>query len=431
MVGEVALPSLALVSSYQPPDVGKVDSSLTLPSSMSYLVKQINATVTGVTKQTSNSTKSNTTSSTMATKKINATYLVNYSVIKYNSYGNLTVKISGNYTTQNISFYKGNFTINPELDPFTLEYPFVLPNYLANLTYGISSPSSSLVFEFLKQVTVNLNGNQETAYDFKVIDSAGNYNMTVLSNGVIYYLDNSTFNMSLKSFNTFTLSLANLIPNLNQSDINSTYQYSIYEFNPTAATLLPTSEIEVFYPLVFSNGVIALNEFELRTLPNESVVASRSIDGVSVYNYLSLNELNETFTTFSPQVGNKNITFNGENFMFVNQTKVTTPAGTFTSYLYKNVSSAGTLIQYLYLGKDGLLLKLKEVSVSTGTPITEGEISFIGNNYIPPSVSFPYHSLSDTNLPYKPVNSYDSMIIAVIVTLVIVAILLLLHRRFG
>lgn len=437
LVGELALPSLALVSSYQPPDVGKVANSLTLASSMSYIVKQINATITETIKNTSsstkgNTTKSNATSSSVITKKVNATYLVNYSVIKYDPYGNLTVGISGNYTSQNISFYKGNFTVDPELDPFTLEYPFVLPYYLANLTYGISSPTSSLVFEFSKEITVNLDGNQETAYKYELIDGTGNkYNMTVLSNGVIYQLDNSTFNMSLINFGVFKLSLANVMSNLNQGDINSTYQYSLYEFSPTAGIMLPTSEIEVFYPLAFSNGVIALTEFELKTLPNESVVSPRSIDGVSVYNYLSLNEFNETFTTFSPQVGDKNITFNGENFVLVNQTKVTTPAGTFTSYLYKNVTSAGSLIQYLYLGNDGLMLKLKEVSVSTGTSTTEGEISFIGNNYISPSVTYPYHSLSDTNLPYKPVNSYDSMVIAVVVTLVIVAILLLLHRRFG
>ncbi len=434
---QAALPSLALTGFYTPPHVGKIVSSINLASTMNYTVRQINATeivhlASSTSKTTTNSSNTNSSNNTqIKLEKINSTYTVNYSVIKYNSYGNLTISIAGNFTNQNISFFRGNYSVDPELVPFTLEYPFTLSQYLFNSTYAIAGSSSSVVYQFLRESSITIDGQQEEAFKYTIHENGFTYNVTFLEDGAIYNLQNSTFNMTLQKLSTFTLNLSDEFAGVNPAVINSTYQYAIYEFSQTAGTLLPSSDIEVYYPILFSNDIVGLTEFQLTTQYNSSVVASRTVDGLSLYNYLSVNMLNSTFTTFSPYVGQKNITFNGDTFLLVNQTKVSTIAGTYDSYLYENVTSGGTLRSYLYLSHEGLLLELKEVTNSTGTPLTEAELVFLGNNYISPNVTFPYHSITNTNLPYEPVNSYDSFLIAVIVTLAIVVIAVLLHRKLG
>jgi len=431
IISEIALPSLALTDFPQPPDVGKTYSLLQVPSSLNYIVKQINATEVKYVKAT------NSTNATTLTKKlihINATYSVNINLIKYNSFGNLTVSVKGNFTKDNISFYEGNFTLNPTIDPFTMEYPFITPQYLFNSTYEIQTSSYQVVFDLIKTLNLNFAGNSEKALKYIVYDSitGNNYTVTVLPNGLIYEISNSSFNMTLQSLpSIINITLENSIKALNESVINSSYEYTLYQFSPTASTILPQSQLELYYPITFSNGIVTFNEFELRILPNETVTAPRTLGGFTIYNYIDISEINQTFVSFVYNPGQDNVVFNGENFTLVNMTKVSTPIGQFNAYLYKNVSDGGIEIQYLYVAKSGLLLEYKGVEVRSGVPTTVDELKYIGDNYVSPTQTFPFHSISDTQLPYNVVNPNTSLIIAVVVTLVIVAIIILLHRRFG
>ncbi|MEM4884900.1 MAG: hypothetical protein QXO77_05310, partial [Saccharolobus sp.] len=87
--------------------------------------------------------------------------------------------------------------------------------------------------------------------------------------------------------------------------------------------------------------------------------------------------------------------------------------------------------QLLYFSQNGVLLKQEFVTLlNSSTIVPLFVINFVGNTFLNPFQTYPsVFNYTNTTLPYTVIKPNLSLTISIVLTLVIVAVLVILHKR--
>jgi hypothetical protein len=410
------LPILSFSIPNEPTNVTNYKNSLTFYDNLTYKIVVHNATST-------NSTKYN----------LNYTLVAKYNVEKFNN-GYVTVNVTVNdtnvqSTAQNKTFNftlikSGIYNVSLQKEFLNLSYPFIAPEYLFNNSYSLQSSISSISLDFINYSIVNIIGIRYNTTEFSFSTSGLSGKIWILPNGNIAKL-NATYNgvnvnMTLDKFSS--LSIGNLSTIYFPKDLlNRSYLYTVFEYSSFAKTIQSVGEEEIIYPIVFSNGIIGESSYSINTISGEPIIATSDFI-IHIGNYTNMD------ITFYPNMS-KTIVWGSSIFKFVGYRNITIFNKNYNNALvYTN--STNSSIQTLIFNKSGILLEYSVKQNASNTFITEFETKYIGNKFYSSNITFTnLNAYSNTKLPFKVIAPTLSLVATIIITLVIVAVLVILHRR--
>ncbi|WP_338603792.1 hypothetical protein V6M85_05060 [Sulfolobus tengchongensis] len=395
-------------------------NNISIPLSITYIAKLINST-------------------TVANKTITHiyNYTLNYQVTKVVG-TTVYVNITGNFTNATLKLgntvyiKKGQYEVNLLYQPLTIYYPFIIPNLIYNTSYGIITPNETTALTYKGKAYNIIAGNNYSVYNYSI--NLNNYEISasVLKDGIISQLENGSLRLSLVSFSDFyniTLNTSNNGDYMNF--ISKSYLYAVLNYSTLSNSLIPEGYLQINYPIVFNNDIIATQVTQIQLRSGQQLALPASLLGNSVNFVLYINELQKMPISFVLNVGTANITWNNNVYKLVGKTQVSTPAGTFTTYEYAHVLSQNQSEQLLYFSTNGTLVKEEVVEfINLSTPFPVFSLNFVGNTYLNPFET--YHNVfnySNTTLPFKVINPNFSLTISIVITIIIVAVLVILHKR--
>ncbi len=371
------------------------------------------------------------TSVNSTTSKLNYTYIVNYYVNNFNN-GNVTVNVLITNTTVQPSIHNktfnftliksGTYNISLQQDFLNFSYPFIAPEYLFNNTYTLQSSVSSISLSFINYSRFNISGSSYNTTEFSFSTDSLSGKIWVLPNGNIAKLDTIykglSVNITLQELSS--LAVGNLTPiSLPKNLLNTSYLYVVYEYSSFSNTTQSVGEEEIIYPIVFANGIMGESSYSLNTVSGEPIVDTTDFT-IHIGNYTNI------AITFYPNMS-KTILWNSIPFKFVEHKNITILNKNYNDTLvYTN--STNSSIQTLIFTKSGILLQQSiKQKVSN---ITEFSIKYIGNRFYNSDMKFiNLNNYSNTALPFKAISPTMSLIATIVITLVLVAVLVILHRR--
>ena len=394
-------------------------SNLSIPKILTYIAKLTNTTTIG------NKT---------VTKIYN--YTVSYQLLKVNDYV-AVVNISGNFTNgilklgNTIYLREGQYNVSVQYQPLSLYYPFILSELLYNTSYGILTPNESLVLTYKGKGFYTLNGVNNTVYNFTVYVNGNEITATIMPNGIVTYLQNGSLSMVLKSYQLLNINITSTDTLTNISNfIGKSYLYAIFNYSTLSNSTIPQGYLQINYPVLFNNGILVTQFTQIQFRSGQQLALPSLLDGKSVNYVLYVNEPTKIPTSFGLNVGGNNITWNGIEYTLVGKQQVSTIAGTFEAYVYKYITSNQTE-QLLYFSQNGVLLKQELVTLLNSSAIVPLFVmNFVGNTFLNPFQTYPnVFNYTNTTLPYTVIKPNLSLTISIILTLVIVAVLVILHKR--
>ncbi|BCU69497.1 hypothetical protein [Stygiolobus caldivivus] len=373
---------------------------------------------------------------------LNKTKLTNYYYLNYEVIGNenstLTVDLQGNFTTNSSKLIGGlgNHTANIFSNLLSLYYPFFPPFLEYNTTYGIETNSGKYAISYIGPSKFLLMGSNVTSQDYVVyFNSTYSQFFKVLSNGLVanttYTLPNGTsLTITLSSYSE-PMNITFNTPSL--SGIDRPYLYLEFAYNPNINSLTPQYYVEIYYPFQIGDYLAQVNYLLYPQSGNIVVPANIGNIPVSVNFVLVFKPYYDEQLTFTDNVGNSSIIWDGDNFTFVNTTYVTTVNGTqVETYLYKHFVN-GTLPQasytiYTYFSHNGELELEKVYSVGLGNVTLE--YSFVSNEYVSTNATYPPLTKPlYTTLPFKPIDLDTAILVTIIFSVILSAIIILLRQR--
>ncbi|MCI2415116.1 MAG: hypothetical protein MPF33_07755 [Candidatus Aramenus sp.] len=407
-------------------------STLSFPSNLTYYIVVSNTTKVPTT---NTSTTNTSTSNVLPSRVVNYTYVAHYQVVKYSSEGQLTVNLTVENTSQvakgfNFTLLKtGLHNVSLEEDPLNLNYPFVFPGYLFNNTYTLSTPSNSLTLVYDGVANETILGVKYVVIKYFFGGSQASGVVYITENGTVTYV-NTTYNglnvqFFLKSSQgTTTVDIPNTAT-LPSYFLNRSYLYAIYEYSNYSDSLQSVGDEEIVYPFVFPNGIIGETAYQVNTVSGSPLVNFNDFT-IHIGNYTSLE------TSFYPYL-TQEIEWNSESLTMVGRHNVTIFGVNYpNAYVYEGNQSVknSTVVHEVVFSPSGILIDQVASVVHNGVSTQEFEAKYVGNIFYNNSETYPnFQTFSDTNLPFSVVSPSTSLTVAIIVTIAIVAILVLLHRR--
>lgn len=401
-------------------------STVQIYKNLSYkieLEKQVTVNVTQTT-FTNSTTKTNVvpTSKLVPTKE----YVVNYSVLSVNG-TELTVQINGNFSKNFTFISKGNFSENIFEDVISLDYPYILPFLLLNNTYALLNQKSVYVISFLKKTNYTINNVNLSANEFYVVYNSSYFGLyETLSNGLLANFtttyNGSTLVMSLLNYsNEYNITLNSSF----NAYLTKPYLYLNCIYNEPASNIQPNSYVETYYTIVAGNY---LGQIVYLLYPQQgNIIMPNSFYGVNVNYELYFKPVGDEVLTYLPS-NSSVITWNGRTFDYVNITTIKLINGSTTSaLLYRNVSTNTTV--YLYFSKYSNILLEEEIYSGLIHNYTV-RLLYLGNEYVSFNATYPtLTSPKYTTLPYSLVNFNQALIVAIIITVIVSAIIILFRQR--
>lgn len=367
-----------------------------------------------------------------------ANYTAAYNVLSANN-GIITVNVNITpiFETKNFTFRllnSGNYSVNLLEDFLDLKYPYVYNGYLFKSAYQIVFAHSSIYISYINTTKVNINGLNYTAYEYFNYSSfiPSTQRFYVLSNG-IGYLFNTTYEYHIGNKTSYSLTVNFRLINLSKEEnvtlqgapdafINNAkkpYQYVLYEYSDLSKSLKPVTYIQVYYPIIFGNGYLVGEQFQLSFYSGQPVNQNFGFS-LNIGNYTTLP------LTFTLNLNSSSIIWGGQIFNKVGTTTLNVFGINYTVIEYKNVTADRKSFTLLYFDTNGILIKRAQGTLNQ----TTSEIIY--TPYLIPlnSTYMSYiHYVTTGSLPYTVIAPSYSLAITVIITLVIVAIIVLLYKR--
>ncbi|AKA72544.1 hypothetical protein SULI_00460 [Saccharolobus solfataricus] len=394
-------------------------NTTTIPTSITYTVKLINST-------------------TVANKTITHVYnyTLYYQVTKFVQ-NTVYVNISGNFTNgtlklgNTVYIKKGVYEVNLLYQPLSIYYPFIEPSIIFNTSYGIISPNETIALVYKGKTFNMINGVNYTSYNYSGNVNGQQISVNILQNGIISKLENGSLELILESFsNLSTIPLTTVTNSQYMNFLNRSYLYAVYNYSPLSNSLIPEGYLQISYPVVIGNNTITAQITQIQLRAGKQLALPASLLGEPVNFVLYINQPQNIPTSFIVNVGAKNITWNSNVFTLVGESKVSTPIGTFIAYQYVHNISQNQAQQVLYFTPNGTLIKEEVVEIINSTTLPSFSLSFAGNTYISPFETYPnVFNYTNTSLPYKVIAPNLSFTISIVITIIIVAILVVLHKR--
>ncbi|MEL9969342.1 MAG: hypothetical protein QW253_00580 [Metallosphaera sp.] len=350
--------------------------------------------------------------------------IINYNVRSINGTW-VNVLVTSNYTkVNNISFISsGNFTINYALSPLNLDYPYLFPGFLSNSTsYAIKSNSTTLILSFVNMTNVS----GVSTFIYKEL-SPTSLTLAILPNGVVSSLNQTssglTFNMNLLSYQN-----SSYLKSMNFTN-RPGYLYVNLTFSRFSMTYQPSGYLEYVYPSLLPGNILLMSVYNIQFYQGAKVGGYDIINSQPVNFIINVGSPNELVTNFV-SIKNNTAYWNSSTFQFVGNVTKNIQGTTYNLQEYSNnlvrnnVTVSKTI---LYVEKNMIV---EEDYNQTIPNVLSYKLELINSSYINPDTSFPdLTGYFNSTLPFKAINPSGSFTIAVIVTLVVVAILVILHRR--
>ncbi|MEM3685728.1 hypothetical protein [Saccharolobus sp.] len=395
-------------------------NSITIPTSMTYTVKLINST-------------------TVENKTITHVYnyTLTYQVTKFVQ-NVIYVNISGNFTNGSLKLgngvyiKKGEYEVNLVYQPLSIYYPFIEPSLIYNTSYGIITPNETIALVYKSKTFSIINGVNYTSYNYSVNINNQQISVNILGNGIVSKLENRSLELILYSFsNLSTIPLNSITNSQYTSFLNRSYLYAVYNYSTLSNSLIPEGYLQISYPIILGNDTITAQITQIQMRAGQQLALPASLLGDSVNFVLYINQPQNIPTSFTLNVGAKNITWNNNVFTLVGESKVSTPIGNFIAYQYVHNISQNQVQQVLYFTPNGTLIKEEVVEmINSTTQIPSFSLSFVGNNYISPYETYPnVFNYTNTSLPFKVINPNLSFTISIVITIIIVAVLVILRKK--
>ncbi|MCY0860349.1 MAG: hypothetical protein OWQ54_07955 [Sulfolobaceae archaeon] len=361
-----------------------------------------------------------TTKSSVKNTTVVQTYYINYTVINVTEYS-IYVKVVNNATrnTSIIVAANGTYKINLVTMPLLPFYPYIIPYYLYNNTYGIATSNESLLLSFYSSY---YNGS---IYKFLIHNDYFNALANISSTyGYIVELNETTpLNIFMKLVEAINYTNISIPPDdsLLEEEINLShpYIYSVYNYSSVAGTALPEGWAELTYPLIIGN-YIAQAEYKILFASGQELMQPTSFSVAFAYFIIVIGNQSTIPVTYILNAGNKTIHWDHGVFnLYLSNDTV---------YVYKNTTSQG-LVSYLYVNKDGEIISLKTYNNVTGQLIYGEEL--ISTNYISPTTTYPEINVyENTSLPFKAINPRFALEFTIIIVFVLTFIIIILRREY-
>ncbi|QKQ99674.1 hypothetical protein GWK48_04055 [Metallosphaera tengchongensis] len=355
--------------------------------------------------------------------------LVETSVVKYNveSINGTWVRVDviSNYTAvNNVTVVKpGIYNVNYALDPLSLDFPYMYPLFMSNSTsYGIQTNQTSLILSYVNST----NSSGGTIFIYREV-SPSSYTFNVLPSGVIQGISttnsNLRFNMTLISYSNSTqLQAVNF-------STNPGFVYENLTYSNYSASYVPSGYIEYVYPAQLPGNVLLMVKYNVQGLEGFPLGGFTYLEGTPVNFIINVGNLSSLPTNFVQEAG-QTLVWNSINFNQVGSVIKTINGNQYnvSEYQGKIVRANVTFAKIVLYVSKGMIVE--EDYNQTFPSQSSYKLVFLSNTYINPNVHYPIvTSYYNQTLPYKPVNPSESLTIAIVVTLVVVGILVILHRR--
>ncbi len=363
------------------------------------------------------------------TQTFNLTYTVNVE-----TQGNANVSVATNAeklvngSVQYVfSFLKnGTYQVNLIEDPMKLTFlPYIYPGFLYNSTYGVSTPEGAVALNFLGELNYTLFG--QSVYKYNIYMDNGLFGSSIiLGDGVLYQ-----FNTTYKG-GSLSLQLTDQVlgssPILLQSNVspssvmNLPYIYSTYNFSDVSQSLLPSGYVEYMPSTLFGNGIMTVEQAYVQYVELEPVTKAYvpvTSQGLPVSFLLEVGNESNLTLPFVPKFSNT------EQIQY--QQMIFKLNGT-SDGLYQYVNRSGVTLTELEIEGNGTIYQFSLYTQGGNhTYIPQYRATLVGNRFVNGTVP-PIVSSSSGNLPFKVISPMTSLLITIIVTVVISAIIVLLHR---
>ncbi|AWS00638.1 hypothetical protein DFR87_08110 [Metallosphaera hakonensis JCM 8857 = DSM 7519] len=368
----------------------------------------------------------NVTKSENSTKLLVETAFINYNVIDLNGTW-VKVNVNSNYTEiNNISFIRpGNFTVNYALSPLNLSYPYLYPGFMSSsISYAIKSNVSTVILGYLNTSTnSSVNGNTYLYNEYSpVVAKISVFDFGVVQD-IVRNVSGLEFNMRLVNYeNSSVLQATNFTDRPGYLYVNLTYSnYS--------GTYVPSGYVEYVYPALLPGNILLMLQYNMQEIEGAPMGGFTSINGQEVNFIINVGTPFSLTTNFLIQ-NSTGIYWNSIPLNFVgNIVKVVqgTPYN-LSEYIYKNVRGNVTFSRLAIYASKNLIVE-QEYNQTSPSP-SSYKLELMNGSYIDPNIHYPYLTgYQNTTLPFKAINPSESFTIAVVVTLVVVAILVILHKR--
>lgn len=394
-------------------------NSISIPKILNYNVKLLNTTTIG-----------NRTTTTIFN------YTLNYQVYKSND-EIVFINITGNFTNGTLKLGKiiylkeGQYQINVIYEPMSIYYPYMIPNLIYNTSYGMITPNETIALIYKGKSFEIINNINMTIYNYSVNLNGYSLEVSVLPNGILYYLKNGSLILTLNSYSEIlNITFNNSVEQQYFNYISKPYLYAVFNYSSLANSTIPEGYLEFNYPIIFSNGVLVTQVTQIQIRAGQQLALPSLLLGKSVNYILYINTPENEPATFILNVGTNNITWNKNEYILLGKTQVSTIAGIFTAYEYKHLLTPNQSEELLFFNDNGTLIKEESVELINTSMVTLFSLNFVGNIYINPFEQYPnVFNYTNTTLPYKVVSPNLSLTISIIITIIIVAILVIVHKR--
>jgi len=341
----------------------------------------------------------------------------------------IQVHVNSNFTPlENFTPVRsGAYNLSYVLSPLSPLYPYIYPGFLSNSTsYAISTPNSYLILSYVNATNVTLMGNYYRAFIYREL-SPSLMSLTVLEDGVLYQ-ENQThgslnYVLTLRNF-----SLSQDIQTLNVTQTQG-YLYSNLTYSSFSRTFQPSGYLEYVYPAEFPGGLLASAVYQVEPFQAFPLGGFTSFHNMFVNFVLNVGNMTQIPSNFVV-VNGSSATWNGVAYTLVGNTLLNLSNGTVQVSVYKHVETVGNITAsttYIYVANGLLVEEEYNQSYPGGYAF---KLVLIPNGYIDPNQHFPdVTGYSNDTLPYKPVHPTSAFVYTVVATLIIVAILVILHRR--
>ncbi|BDB98982.1 hypothetical protein [Saccharolobus caldissimus] len=394
-------------------------NSISIPKILNYNVKLLNTTTIG-----------NRTITTIFN------YTLNYQVYKSND-EIVFINITGNFTNGTLKLGKiiylkeGQYQINVVYEPMSIYYPYMIPNLIYNTSYGMITPNETIALIYKGKSFEIINNINMTIYNYSVDLNGYSLEVSILPNGILYYIKNGSLILTLNSYlETLNITFNNSIGRQYFNYINKPYLYAVFNYSSLANSTIPEGYLEFNYPIIFSNGFLVTQVTQIQIRAGQQLALPSLLLGKSVNYVLYINTPENEPITFISNVGTNNITWNKNEYILIGKTQVSTIAGIFNAYEYEHLITPNRSEELLFFNINGTLVKEESVELTNTSPIILFSLNFVGNIYMNPFEQYPnVFNYSNTTLPYKVISPNLSLTISIIITIIIVAILVIVHKR--
>lgn len=361
------------------------------------------------------------------------TIKVNYTISKI-----YTTVNSSLFNASNITFLKpGIFNVTLLNDPLCLHYPFIYPGLLYATTYYLyfAANKFDLAMQYINESSVMINNSNYTVYKYENLTTFSDINryFYVLCNGIEYNFNYTlTYKIENKTHNMYANFILKCLSGNSSTELNfvsnqlekafKPYVYLEYTYSSLYAGLAPNTYREIFYPEVFANGYFVYRYSLLNFLAGQPIGQSYFGLELAIGNYANLP------ITFLVCNSSK-IYWECEEFTKVNVTSLNVLGKTYNNVIeYENISSSKSFtLLYFY---NGTLIEEEAGNIDGNTYNVTEKVEFVGNSMIPLNITYPnYFDYTNTNLPYNAIGPSLALEISIVVTMIVVALIILLHKR--